>query len=251
MNVEADRQPLLSLADANLGYGNGFILSGVTLSVAAGEFLAVVGPNGSGKTTLLRALLGVLPHLEGVRQVNARLGYAPQSRTLDPIFPFVASEVVAMGLMGQPRLPPTEESERVAQALASCGVEHLAKTPVRDLSGGQKQRVIVARALVSEPDVLVLDEPTNDLDLAGEHEVMELIAGLQAGGRTVVMVTHMIHLAATYAERIAFITEGRVHAGSAEAMLTPERLRELFGVEVVVGDVSGRRVIAPARGEQP
>ncbi len=238
--------PLLRLADASLGYGEGAILTGVNLSVSKGEFLAIVGPNGAGKTTLLRALLGVLPRLDGERSVNARIGYAPQRSTLDPIYPFVAREVVAMGLMGDPSLPEAERGERVNRALAACGLVALAETAVREMSGGQKQRVVVARALVSEPDVLVLDEPTNDLDLSGEHEVMELVARLQREGRTVVMVTHMIHLAATYAERIAFITEGGVHSGDADEMLRPERLRELFGVNVVVGEVSGRRVIAPA-----
>jgi ABC-type Mn2+/Zn2+ transport system ATPase subunit len=247
VNVEgALPSPLLRLVDAKLGYGEGPVLSGVNLSVAPGDFLAIVGPNGAGKTTLLRALLGVLPRVDGERIVNARLGYAPQRSTLDSIFPFVAREVVAMGLMGEPSLSEPLRRERVGKALAACGLTTLAETPVRDMSGGQKQRVVVARALVSEPDVLVLDEPTNDLDLSGEHEVMELVARLQRGGCAVVMVTHMIHLAATYAERIAFISDRSVTSGDADDMLRPERLRELFGVDVVVGEVSGRRVIAPA-----
>lgn len=243
---------LVRIVGADLGYGEAPVLHGVSLSVNPGEFLGVVGPNGSGKTTLLRALLGVLPLRTGRREARARLGYAPQRSALDPIYPFLAREVVAMGLLGPEArgLPPGEARARVERALADCGIEDLTQRPVRDLSGGQKQRVIVARALVSDPDVLVLDEPTNDLDVRAEHEVMELLRALHAKGKAIVMVTHLLYLVATHAERLAFIHRGRLEVGPAEEMLEPERLARLFGAPMIVEEVGGHRLVAPARAPQ-
>lgn len=247
--MSSDRPVQIRIAGGRLGYDGPAVLEAVELEVRQGEFLAVVGPNGTGKTTLLRAILGVLPLQAGSRTVDGRLGYSPQRSALDPIYPFTAAEVVAMGLLGEAdrAVSPEEGAQRVAAALDACGVQNLADTPLRDLSGGQKQRVLVARALVPGPDVLVLDEPTNDLDLRGEHEVMELLSKLNAEGRTVIMVTHLLHLVATYAERLAFIHDGGLRTGSAADMLTAESLETLFGTRVVVGEVDGRRVIAPYR----
>src|SRR5207248_868848 len=159
-----------------LGYGAHVVLPSVDLEVEPGDFLAIVGPNGSGKTTILRAILGVLKPLAGEMRAPEGCGYSPQRRALDTIFPFTVEEVVAMGLQGErpplSRLLPSHR-ERIEKALAACGVEKLAQRPFRDLSGGQQQRSLVARALVSDPKVLVLDEPTNDLDLSGENDIME------------------------------------------------------------------------------
>jgi ABC-type Mn2+/Zn2+ transport system ATPase subunit len=243
-----DRPALVALRGARLGYGGEPVLSDVDLTVHAGDFYGVVGPNGTGKTTLLRAILGTLPLEAGTRDVSARLGYAPQRTTLDPIYPFRAKEVVAMGLLGPAgqELGPEEGPKRIASALTQCGISHLADAPVRDLSGGQKQRVVVARALVSDPQVLVLDEPTNDLDVRGEREVMELLCRLQGEGRTIVMVTHLLHLVATHADHLAFLHGGGLRAGPASDMLSPETLSELFGTAVQVVEAGGYRIVAPA-----
>ncbi|MEM1188361.1 MAG: metal ABC transporter ATP-binding protein [Pseudomonadota bacterium] len=266
--MSAQSAALIDLEGARLGYGEKTIVDDVDLQVYRGDFLAVVGPNGAGKTTLLRTILGILRPLEGRCERRARLGYSPQRSVLDPVYPFTALEVVAMGLMGSSFAPPREplrdirralddirgngaddgkERAREEEALRACGMLEHRDRPFRDLSGGQKQRVLVARALVAEPDVLVLDEPTNDLDLRGEHEVMEVVRSLHEAGRTVIMVSHMLHVVARYADRLAFVHRGRLEAGPARDMLTPERLAPLYdGMPVAVGVFDGHVGVAPA-----
>lgn len=245
----ASPAPLIRLQGGRLGYRRGAeILGDVDLAVERGEFLGIVGPNGSGKTTLLRAILGITPLLGGTLETSGRLGYSPQRSVLDPIYPFSAAEVVGMGLLGLPEAPDrAARMARITQALEACGMADRAAAHFRDLSGGQKQRVLVARALVAEPDVLILDEPTNDLDLAGEHEVMELLRRLHEDGRTIVMVTHMLYLVARYAARVALIDAGRLRAGEGLELLSAESLSGLYGIPVVVGEVEGERVIAAPR----
>lgn len=237
---------VFELRAVQLRYGEHVVLEGVDLEVPRGDLLAVLGPNGSGKTTLLRAMLGTLAPARGACVRRGRVGYAPQRGALDPVFPFTTREVVAMGLLGGPRRAREDERAAVTRALEACGLLAKADAPFRDLSGGQRQRALVARALVSEPDVLVLDEPTNDLDLRGEHEVMELVRGLHAAGRTVVFVSHALHVVARYARRIAFLSGRTVSSGPADEMLAAPRLAALYGLDVVVGEVGGRRVVAPA-----
>lgn len=245
MSEPSQSPPVFELRAAQLRYGQQVVLDGVDLSVPRGDFLAIVGPNGAGKTTLLRAMLGTLSPSAGTCDSHGRVGYAPQRGALDPVFPFTAREVIAMGLLGGPRRPRADEHAAVTRALEACGLRHKHDAPFRDLSGGQRQRALVARALVAEPDVLVLDEPTNDLDLRGEHDVMELVRDLHATGRTVVFVSHMLHVVARYARQIAFISGRTVTSGPAADMLTAPRLAALYGLDVVVSEVDGRRVVSP------
>lgn len=222
--------PLVELCQAELGYGSTRVLRDVGLSIHAGDSLLVIGPNGAGKTTLLRALLGIEPLLSGTRSARARLGYTPQRGSLDPVFPLRARQVVAQGLLGQPTAGRREGAERVEAALAACGVAEARETLFRDLSGGQAQRVLIARALVSDPEVLVLDEPTNNLDLRGQIEILELLESLHRAGRCVVRVTH--RLQAATGTRVALVGEGRVEVGPACELLQPEPLSRLFGFPI-------------------
>jgi ABC-type Mn2+/Zn2+ transport system ATPase subunit len=243
--------PLIAFDGASFGYApRAPVLRDVTLEVARGDFVAVIGPNGGGKSTLLRAILGILPPLEGAarRAPGERAGYVPQRQALDPIWPLRALDIVLMGLareVGPLRRPGAEHRSRALLALEEAGMAAHAERPYRDLSGGQQQRTLIARALVSAPDLLVLDEPTSDLDLAGEHGILEVIARLHREGKTVVLVTHALHLAAAYAHRIALVRDGRVEVGPLADMLTPERLSPLYGGPVVVADAGGRKVVLP------
>ena len=247
-----EAQGVVLLEDLDVGYAGSRVVKGINIRVSGGDFLAVVGPNGSGKTTLLRTILGVLKPLSGRCRISGDLGYTPQRKALDPIYPFTSAEVVAMGLM-KPLVENENELDtntiqlRVAAALESCGMTPHVEQAFRDLSGGQRQRVLVARALVSNPDVLVLDEPTNDLDLKGEHEVMELVAKLNVEGRTVIMVSHMLHVVARYAGRLAIIHDGVLDCGSVDEMLVPERLEQLYGMPVAVHQLATGRMVAPGR----
>ena len=260
-------EALVELRGVSLGYGQRPVLAGVDLTVGAGDFLAIVGPNGSGKTTLLRAILGVLAPLAGTAINRGRIGYAPQRSAPDPVFPLTAAEVVAMGMLGPDQQPWAERRWRgplrdlarafgveiqgpvqraAREALQACGMADHADARFRDLSGGQKQRVLVARALVSQPDVLVLDEPTNDLDLRGEHEVMHLVRELHRAGKTVIMVSHLLHVVARYAKTLAFIHDGGLREGPATEMLTAERLQALYGIPVELGQLAGHTTVSPA-----
>lgn len=238
--MSSKSNPAVTFVRAEVGYGRTAVLCEVDFSVDRGQFFAIVGPNGSGKTTLLRTLLGINRPLRGVVTRNGRFGYAPQRRALDDLYPFTASEVVSHGLIAE-RPTAAESRRRIGVVLEKCGIAEHANQHFRDLSGGQKQRVLIARALVTAPDTLVLDEPTNDLDVRGEYDVMSLVSELHRAGATVVMVSHQLHVVASLAEHIAFIAGGRLVEGPRDEMLTSDRLESLYGVPVDLG--SGRALL--------
>jgi ABC-type Mn2+/Zn2+ transport system ATPase subunit len=245
--------PLVALEQAAVGHGGRPILSGVTLAVAPGDFLAVVGPNGGGKTTVLLALLGALPLLGGrlVRARPLRVGYVPQRDHVDTIWPFTAAEVVIMGrvpAIGPWRRPGAADRDAVVRAMERVGVLDLAGRPYGDLSGGQRQRTLIARALAAEPELLALDEPTNGMDPGAELGTMDLLRELQgAGGPAIVMVSHRLDNVANYARSLAFVDKDRglFRVGSLEEMLRPEALGALYGRDVAVREENGRRFVYP------
>jgi ABC-type Mn2+/Zn2+ transport system ATPase subunit len=247
---------LVALEGAAVGYGRHAILERVDLSVAEGDFLAVVGPNGGGKTTLVRALLGALPLLAGrlVRREAVRVGYVPQRDHVDPVWPFTAGEVVMMGrvpALGPARRPGAEDREEVRRALARVGIEHLAGLPYGELSGGQRQRTLIARALAANPELLVVDEPTNGMDPAAELAAMDLLRDLHEGGkRAIVMVSHRLDAVANYARSLAFVDKDQrlFRMGAIDDMLRPEALGALYGRPVAVRELEGRRVVYPVNG---
>ena len=251
MANEVEGEQLIRFQRASLGYTSSVtVLRDVDLTIARRDFLGIVGPNGSGKSTLLRAVLGLLAPSAGtcVRREGIRYGYVPQRQALDPIYPLRAIDVVVMGLyrdMGFFRRAGAAAEKRAEAAMEAVGIAHLAGRLYRDLSGGQQQRTLVARALVSEPDLLVLDEPTNDLDLAGERGIMDLVTRLHSAGRTVILVSHMLNVVAAYVERIALIDQATLAAGTLDEMLTAERLSALYGMRVTVAEVGGRKVVLP------
>jgi ABC-type Mn2+/Zn2+ transport system ATPase subunit len=244
-------EELFRFERAALGYTSGVtVLHDVDLTIRRNDFLGIVGPNGSGKSTLLRSVLALLEPTSGkvTRRAGIRYGYVPQRQALDPIYPLRCADVVRMGIyreIGYLRRPGREVMERAVRALDAVGIAHLAERLYRDLSGGQQQRTLVARALVSEPDLLVLDEPTNDLDLAGERGIMELVTRLHDQGRTVLLVSHMLNVVAAYVHRIALIDRGTLSSGTIDEMLTADRLSALYGMRVSVVEAGGRKVVLP------
>lgn len=252
--MPASRPPLLRFDDVTLGYGRRPVLEHLSFVVERGAFLGLVGPNGAGKTTILRALLGLIRPLAGrvERDGRAVLGYVPQREHVDTIIPVTVGEVALMGRA--PRLGPLErlsDADRAAarRALERVGVTGLEGELLRDLSGGQQQRVLLARALAAEPEVLVLDEPTNGMDLKSEHAVVELLEGLnREQSLTVVLVTHMLPIVLNAASSILLLEGGRSLFGTAAEVLRGDRLSELYRTAVQVVEVGGRRTLVVGGG---
>ncbi len=240
---------LLQFANVDLGYGKRKILQGVDFSLSGGDYLAIVGSNGSGKTTLLRTLLGLLRPLSGKVSSSRELhfGYVPQLQSVDEIFPLTVLEVVLMGRYGRlgiARRPTKDDHERALATLREVGIEHMAPRLYRELSGGQKQRTLIARALVGEPDILVLDEHTNDLDIGAEKAIMALIDRLhQEHQLAVVMVSHSLNTVANHCQQIGIIRDGACRFAPVPEIMNEAYLRELYGVPLRVLEVEGQRVI--------
>lgn len=207
-------QTLIRIQAADFGYQGRPVVRRASLTLAPGEFVAIAGSNGSGKTTLLRGLLGLLPPLAGrvERRPELRIGYVPQRETLDPLYPLSAFDVAMLGAWRDLpfwRFTGRRERAMTRDALAACGASAFAGRRYAELSGGQRQRVLVARALASEPHLLLLDEPTAGVDPAAEQSILDLLAGLaRERGLGVWMVTHHLEALAGRTDRVASVTDG-------------------------------------------
>lgn len=249
---------LIAFQKVDLGYGRRIVLKGIDFDVQRGDFLGIVGPNGSGKTTLLKAILGLLKPLAGsiaVTSEGLRIGYVPQRETVDTLFPLTVMDIVLMGRyarLGPTSRPGKSDKSTALDAMEHVGITDLANRAYPNLSGGQKQRALIARALVGDPNLLILDEPTNGMDLVSETAIMELVRRLHVEDRiTVLMVSHLLNTVASYARRIAIVGEGALREGTVEEMVTTEALSGLYGMPVQVLNLDGRRVIlAPEAGSQ-
>ena len=244
---------LIDLQDASFGYGRTVVLQNVQFGLDAADFVGLVGPNGAGKTTLLRGLLGLLKPQSGERRIDPPdgaevvFGYVPQEKAVDPFFPLSVLDVVLMGryrVLGPGRRPAASDRQAALACLGHVQLENLTGQSFQDLSGGQKQRVLLARALASEPHVLVLDEPTSAMDLAAEKGLMAVIkAQHEARGLTVVLATHDLNLIGRHASKIAIVAGGGVLSGPPQELLETRQLRDVYGVDLEVHEVQGRRLI--------
>ena len=205
--------PVIEIEDLSFSYGGALVLERIDLSVREGEFLGLVGPNAGGKSTLLRLILGLLlPQRGRIRvlgrppqQVRRQIGYVPQYPAFPRSFPITVEQVVLMGRIGiGPSLGPWRRMDRQAALAALRDVEaaDLASRQIDTLSGGQLQRVLLARALVGEPRLLILDEPTANIDQRLEGEIFELLAELNAR-LTIVVVSHDVGFISSYVSRVA------------------------------------------------
>ncbi|HEX8245760.1 MAG TPA: metal ABC transporter ATP-binding protein [Longimicrobium sp.] len=236
-----------------LGYGRRTILSGLSFAVEEGDFLGLVGPNGAGKTTVLRAILGTLAPQGGTltRADGLRFGYVPQRDQVDYNFPLKVLDVVLMGRydrIGLGRRPGKDDRARAMAALEHVGIRELADRPLKDLSGGQKQRTLIARALVGEPNVLVLDEPTNGMDLVSTTQILGLVRELhERDAMTVIMVSHALNEVANYVARIALVVGGGFRIGTVDEIMTEPVLSEMYGIPVEVDSFEGHRIVLARR----
>ncbi|MCU1278421.1 MAG: transporter-related protein, partial [bacterium] len=190
---------LVELVALEVGYHGEAVLPPVNLDVESGVAIGIVGPNGSGKTTLVRTLLDLLPPIRGTIRFptgkRPRFGYVPQRASVDISFPLTAYEVTLMGRYGlcpPGRKPRPVDVEHTRAALSDVGALELAHRPFHALSGGQRQRVLVARALASEPEILVLDEPTTGMDLPSERAMLDMLRSFTARGIAVILISHQL-----------------------------------------------------------
>jgi ABC-type Mn2+/Zn2+ transport system ATPase subunit len=231
------------------------VLADLNLVLTSGDFLGIVGPNGAGKTTILKAMLGILRPIGGRIQRDAalRFGYVPQRQYIDETYPLTALDVALMGRyrrLGVFARPKAHDRRLVRECMEHVGIAELADRPYRELSGGQKQRTLIARALAGEPQALILDEPTNDMDIGSEHAIMELLDHFHAQDNiTVVMVSHLLNVVVNYAHHLCIIDGGVRVVGSTEEVLSAERLSEVYGVPVQVATQGGQHVIIVGGGD--
>jgi ABC-type Mn2+/Zn2+ transport system ATPase subunit len=247
---------LVSFDHATLGYGRRVILSDLTFSIPEGDFLGMVGPNGAGKTTILRVILRTLRPITGrvSHAPNIRFGYVPQRDQVDYNFPLTVIDVVMMGRydrIGLGRRPGPKDRTLACAALEHVGILDLADQPLSSLSGGQKQRTLIARALVGQPNVLVLDEPTNGMDLVATTQILGLVRELHERDKlTVLMVSHALNEVANYVERIALVVNGGFRIGSVDEIMSEPVLSEMYRIPVEVANINGHRVVVARRDGQ-
>ena len=208
---------LVSLQNVNLGYDSAPVLQSVNLAIYPGSLIGLAGPNGSGKTTLFRAILGLLPVLSGSLSRNCPLsnfGYVPQSAALDPQFPLSASEVVEMGAYGRVRsyqFLPVQEKERIIEVLDQVGLRRLANRSFFSLSGGQKQRMLIARALMVNPKIMILDEPLSGVDEESRRSITDLLIKLTREKNIAVFFSsHDLEMVQKVADKIARVDKGKM-----------------------------------------
>lgn len=239
--------PAVRLDGVTAGYAGAPVLRDLSVEVAPGELVGAVGPSGSGKTTLLRLLTGHAEVYAGsvavfgqrVRRGRPlrRVGYVPQLESVDWDFPVTVEQVVLLGLAADSaRLPwfSRAERRRAAATLERLGLDGLGRRHIRDLSGGQQQRMFLARAMARRAELILLDEPTNGVDLATRHDVLHLLGELNAEGVTILLTTHDLNWVAAHLPRVLCLNRRIVGDGHPVEVFTPEVLRETYGAEVRV-----------------
>ncbi len=224
-----DSNVLIAIKDVSFSYGNTKVLDRVTFPIRYGDFLSIIGPNGSGKTTLIKIILGLLTPSEGSIQILGengaaytrwkKLGYVPQKAThVDPFFPVSVKEVVEMGLVSSRRFPGTKKEDdegRIQRALKQVGMERYEDWRIGKLSGGQQQRVFIARAIVNQPHVLFLDEPTTGVDAETQEHFYDMLDDLNTKESiTIVLVTHDIGVVNKHVSQVACLHQILQYHGS-------------------------------------
>lgn len=241
-------QPLIEASGLAVAYGGGPpAVRDVSFALAAGERLALLGPNGGGKTTILRALLGELRPLAGTLRVAASCGSVPQTDRSRLDYPVSALEVATMGALSRLpwwRRPSRADREAALQALGRVGLEQLADETFGELSGGQRQRVLIARALVQDARVLLLDEPFSGLDRPASERLEGLIDALAGEGHAVVMATHDLEQARRW-DSVLCVNRHQVAIGPAVEVLDRQVLEATYGGEIVEIPGGGRAILPP------
>lgn len=253
------KQPAIAVTDLSFSYGANRAVDKATFTIGKGDFLGVIGPNGGGKTTLLKLMLGLLKPETGAILIDGqppetkrgKIGYIPQETNLNKLFPVSVRDVVLMGLTGvrglMQRYSPKDHS-RVDAMLEQFGLTAVSTRSIADLSGGQRQKVLLARALVSGPDLLMLDEPTASVDTSGEDEIYRYLQQINGNGVTIVLVTHNISVLSRYVKSVACINRSLYF--HPEGTIDQETVNKTFGCEVdIIAHGVPHRVFHKHNGE--
>ena len=254
-------EPVIELEGVTVRKSGGILLGSVSFVVGRSEFVGIIGPNGAGKTTLLNVIAGFEQFEGGLglfgqreswkrsRKTRLRTGYVPQLFQIDPAFPILVSEAVmtgAIGRLGLFRSPGRQERERTMQLLEMMRLAHLAKRPFGKLSGGERQKVSLARAIIQEPDILLLDEPTANLDIAVQKEVLDLVGEIhRRENLTCLFVTHDFNMLPAAMRRAVLLDRGRmVFDGGTDKAMSGETLSGLFRYRLETFKRSGKRFVS-------
>jgi zinc/manganese transport system ATP-binding protein len=263
--------PAVALRQAAVRMGGRQILSEVSLTIGRGEFVAVLGPNGAGKSTLMKAILGLVPLSAGSvnvlgrspQQARARIGYLPQRQSFDAGTRVRGIDLVTLGLDGVrwgvpvPLTPKARQRrradrQRVDEVIALVGAGAYADRAIGNLSGGEQQRLRIATALVRGPELLILDEPLDSLDLPNQAAVAGLIRRIaSAQGVAVLLVAHDVNPLAAYLDRVVYLAGGRALCGEVEEVITAETLSGLYGTSIEVLRTSDGRLVVVGQPEAP
>jgi manganese/zinc/iron transport system ATP- binding protein len=250
MDGSRDARYAIDVEDLTVAYGEIPVLWDVDLQVPEGALCAIVGPNGAGKSTMIKSILGLVEPAAGrvliegrpYGEVRRKVGYVPQRGSVDWDFPTTVFDVVMMGrygALGWFKRPGRTERRLSVEALEQVGMDHLASRHIRELSGGQQQRVFIARALVQDAQVYLMDEPLQGVDAQTEKAIIELLRDFRARGKTVVCVHHDLQTVPEYFEWVMLLNVRRIASGPVDEVFTDENLRLTYG--------GGLAVAAPAR----
>ena len=238
--MQASEPKAIEVTDLTVAYQDKPVLWDIDLDVPPGVLLSIVGPNGAGKTTLIKAILGLVRPAAGNVLIYDKpyeaqrriVGYVPQRGTVDWDFPTNVLDVVMMGrygALGWVRRPGKTERELAMHALEKVGMEGYTTRQISQLSGGQQQRVFLARALVQDATVYLMDEPFQGVDATTERAIVTLLQELRANGKTVVVVHHDLQTVADYFDWVMLLNIRRIASGPVDEIFTPDNLRETYG----------------------
>jgi zinc/manganese transport system ATP-binding protein len=261
--LAADHGETLAVEGVSVRLGGREVLHDVRFTIRAGEFTGLIGSNGAGKTTLLRVILGLQKPTTGQVRISgaargrrhAGVGYVPQKIELDPDMPLRARDLVGLGIDGHRfgiPLPSRSRRALVDEMLHAVGAADFADARVGTLSGGEQQRVMIAHALVSEPRLLLLDEPLANLDIRSEQAIVSLLARIsKERGIAVLISAHEINPLLPVMDRVVYMAAGRAASGTTDEVVQPEVLTRLYGHHVDVIHLHGRVLVVAGRGDEP
>jgi manganese/zinc/iron transport system ATP- binding protein len=239
--------PAVEIADLTVAYHRKPVLWEISLEIPQGSLVGIVGPNGAGKSTLMKAIVGLAPQVSGrIRTLGGllsenrhRIAYVPQRESVDWDFPASVLDVVLMGLYREAGWfwpLRSEHRKRAMEALEQVGIADLASRQISQLSGGQQQRTFLARALVQNADLFLLDEPFAAVDAATEQSIVDLLRALQSAGKTVLVVHHDLHTVPLYFNFLVLINVRAVAWGRTSEVFTPENLKRTYGGRLTILD---------------